>query len=227
SDEVHSIRWRGAPAYVNQVIRTLRRMLGKAAEWGVIPSAPRIKLLKEYGRERLIDAAAEAKLLAVAKQPLRDVLLVMLDTGLRPQEVFRMRWEHVNWQAKTIFNPFGKTRSSRRYVPMSERVMRALLVRHSGQSEGWAFPSKRSHCGYLTTVASQFRRARKAAGLPRDVVLYCARHTFGTYALEATGNLAAVMKAMGHTNAQTTMIYQHPGIDSIRRAVETRNSSVQ
>jgi integrase len=90
SDEVHSIRWRDAPAYVNQVIRTLRRMLGKAAEWGVIPSAPRIKLLKEYGRERLIDAAAEAKLLAVAKQSLRDVLLVMLDTGLRPQEVFRM-----------------------------------------------------------------------------------------------------------------------------------------
>jgi integrase len=59
----------------------------------------------------------------------------MLDTGLRRQEVFRMRWEHVNWQVRTIFNPFGKTRSSRRYVPMSERVMRALLGQHCGQSE--------------------------------------------------------------------------------------------
>ena len=34
----------------------------------------------------------EAKLLAVARQPLRDVLVIMRDMGLRRSEVFRMRW---------------------------------------------------------------------------------------------------------------------------------------
>jgi hypothetical protein len=55
-------------------------MLGKAAEWGVIAAAPRIKLIKEYGRSALIDAEAEFKLLAVAKQPLHDVLTLILDS---------------------------------------------------------------------------------------------------------------------------------------------------
>ena len=32
-------------------------------------------------------------------------------------------------------------------------------------------------------------------------MLYCARHTFGTAAYEATANLRMVMNAMGHTDA--------------------------
>ena len=211
----------GSPAYVNCALRTLRRMLNKAVEWGVIPYAPRIKLRKEYGRSTLIDLQSEAKLLAVAHQPLRDVLLVMLDTGMRPQEVFRMRLEHVDWQAGTIFIPHGKTMNSRRYVPMSQRVMEALRVREKDYSkDGWLFPG--TH-GPLTTIWHQFERAREAAHIPRNIVLYSARHTFATHALAATGNLAAVMKAMGHSNAQTAMIYQHPGLDAIRKAMDEKN----
>ena len=43
----------------------------------------------------------------------------------------------------------------------------------------------------------QWVRARKKAGLPEDLVLYCARHDFGTYVLQKTGNIAAVMNSMG------------------------------
>ena len=35
------------------------------------------------------------------------------------------------------------------------------------------------------------------AGLPKQLVLYCARHDYGTRILTRTGNLAAVMKTMG------------------------------
>jgi len=77
---------------------------------------------------------------------------------------------------------------------------------------------------YLTTVAKQFREARRKAGLPDSLVLYCARHTFGTAAYEATGNLAMVMKGMGHTDARTAMQYQHPLLDPIREAIDQCNS---
>ena len=53
--------------------------------------------------------------------------------------------------------------------------------------------------------------------------LYCCRHTFATDALERTGNLAALMKALGHADAQTAMKYQHPGLEQIRIAVDERN----
>ena len=65
----------------------------------------------------------------------------------------------------------------------------------------------------------------KKVALPESLVLYCARHTFGTAAYEATGNLAMVMKVMGHTDARTAMQYQHPQLDPIRDAIDERNSS--
>ena len=98
-----------------------------------------------------------------------------------------------------------------------------LMFRCSGKREGWLFPSKRSASGHLTTVAKQFRDARSKAGLPGQLVLYCARHTFGTAAYGATGNLAMVMNVMGHTDVRTAMRYQHPVLDSVREAIDQRN----
>jgi len=222
TEEVDSLALSGSPSYINQALRTLRRLLGKAAEWKVIASAPRIKLAKEIGRGQTIDPETESQLLVVAKQPLKDVLVIMQDTGLRPEEVFRVRIENIDWR-RVIFNPHGKTRASRRHVLISERMSELLMLRCAGKTEGWLFPSKRAADGHLTTVARQFRKARRAASLPVSLVLYCARHTFGTAVYEATGNLALVMKAMGHSDVRTAMRYQHPALDSLREVIDQRN----
>jgi integrase len=97
TDAAEVLRFSGSGANGNVALRTLRRMLRKATEWNVIHSCPRIKLLKERGRDMLIDPQTEAKLLAASPQPLHDVILLMQDTGMRPQDVFRMQWEHLNW----------------------------------------------------------------------------------------------------------------------------------
>ena len=73
-------------------------------------------------------------------------------------------------------------------------------------------------------MAKQFREARQEAGLPASLVLYCARHAFGTAIYEGTGNLAMVMKVMGHTDVRTAMRYQHPILDPVREAIDQRNS---
>lgn len=223
TEDVDSLRFGGSPSYVNQGLRTLRRLLGKAVEWKVIPVAPRIRLLKELGREQTIGPEDEAKLLAAGKQPMKDVLIIIQDTGMRPDEVFRIRIQNIDWARRVIFNPHGKTRASRRQVPISERMFDLLMVRCADRQEGWVFPSKRASAGHLTTVAKQFREARRTASLSESLVLYCARHTFGTAAYEATGNLAMVMKVMGHSDVRTAMRYQHPVLDSIREAIDQRN----
>jgi integrase len=48
-------------------------------------------------------------------------------------------------------------------------------------------------------------RAIKAAGV--DATFHKLRHRFGTIALDATGNLLAVARAMGHANVATTAGY--------------------
>ena len=212
----------------NNCRRTLRRMLSQAQRWGLMGAAPKIKLLKQVRRSLLIDGGREAQLLTIAAQPLRDVLVIMQDSGLRPDEVLRMRWEHIDWVLRTIFNPYGKTERSRRRLPMSDRVFQTLEQRRGEHdSEGWVFPSpmKSSRSGHfsLSAIEHQFKSARTKAGLPEALVLYCARHTFATDALARTGNVAAVMDSMGHANAQTTMIYQHQGLEQLRAAINERN----
>ena len=101
---------------------------------------------------------------------------------------------------------------------MSQRVTKALHTRRKDATEGWVFPSD-SVTGHITTVAKAFEDARAKAGLSKDIVLYSARHTFATKILGATGNLSLVMRTMGHTNAQTAMIYQHPSLETVRMVV--------
>ena len=72
---------------------------------------------------------------------------------------------------------------------------------------------------------SAFVRARKKAGLPKSLVLYCARHDFGTYVLQKTGNIAVVMNAMGHSDVKTAMTYQHPELNVVREAINARQLS--
>lgn len=110
------------------------------------------------------------------------------------------------------------------HVPMSRRMIDMLLVRCAGKTEGWLFPCARAKSGHRTTVAKQFREARQKADLPASLVLYCARHAFGTAMYQETGNLAMVMKVMGPIDVRTAMRYQHPILDPVRDAIDLRNS---
>jgi site-specific recombinase XerD len=73
-------------------------------------------------------------------------------------------------------------------------------------------------------LAKRFREARTKAGLSESLVLYCGRHDYGTRVLRETGNLAAVMKTMGHKDVKTAMQYQHPELEIVRQALNHNNS---
>ena len=111
-------------------------------------------------------------------------------------------------------------------VPMSDRVIAILRARCGKRKEGWVFASKRSKSGHLTTIARRFREARKNAGLPEALVLSCGLHDYGTRILKQTGNLAAVMKTMGHKDVKTAMQYQHPELEIVRAALNQTGTAI-
>ena len=76
-------------------------------------------------------------------------------------------------------------------------------------------------------MAKRFREARVQAGLLKDLVLYCGRHDYGTRVLKKTGNLAAVMKTMGHKDVKTAMQYQHPELEIVRAALNQTSSATE
>jgi len=225
ADAAEALRFSGSPANGNNALRTLRRMLHKAKEGKLLTQVPEFKLFKEDGRSQRLDDEAERKLLPVAEQPLKDIIIVMRDTGMRNvRELYRLRIENINFNNRVIFNPNSKSAKGRRFIPISDRAMEILKMRCNGRPSGWVFQSVRKgkHIG-AALVNRQWVKAREAAGLPEDLVLYCARHDFGTFVMSKTGNLKAVMDAMGHADVKIAMTYQHPELDIVRDAINSRH----
>jgi len=226
-DEVEKLKFPGSASNSNNALRTLRRMYSKAKEGKLTHEVPNFALFKEHGRSLRLNDEAERKLLHIAEQPLKDIIVVMRDTGMRnARELYCMRVENVDFDAGTIFTPDSKTESGRRFILMSSRVKQILDARCAGRSEGWVWMSryKGKHIGE-GMVYRQWVRARQAAGLPRELVLYCARRDFGSFVLAKTGNLKAVMNAMGHGDVRSAMVYQHPEGEIIRNALNARHIS--
>lgn len=235
NDDVEALGPLEHSAYnINCARRTLRRMLSKAVEWKMLRVAPKISLEEEHGRAKTFSIEQQQDYLTRCPQPLLDVSMLIFDTGMRPEEVYRMRWENIDYAERRIFVPFGKTKNSRRFVPLSLRCESALMVRKAEQDKTklkgspWVFASKRSVSGHLSPLpcSRQFSAVRTAMGLSNDYVLYTARHTFGTEVMEKTGNPKLVMKVMGHGDLKTTARYVHPETDMVREMVDKRNSEV-
>lgn len=224
-----------SPAYTAQALRTLKVMLGQARKWKVLKERTPFTIPKPPGRDTLIDRETEAAIErelndAQAYRKARHrawlVMVIMQDTGMRPSEVFAIRLEDVRWAERRIWIPSGKTESSRRFVGISERMHYMLSTWcHGDESPGWLFPS-RSKLGHLTSISTTFKRARDRAGLASSLVPYCARHTYGTFVMEATGNLFAVSKSMGHADIKSMEPYQHQNTQPLVSVINRRNGIV-
>jgi integrase len=137
-DEIEKLKCPGSASNGNHALRTLRRMYSKAKGDKLILEVVDFALFKEHGRSLRLNDDAERKLSMAAEQPLKDIIVVMRDTGMRnARELYRMRVENVDFDAGTIFTPDSKTESGRRFIPMSSRVKQILEARCAGRSEGW------------------------------------------------------------------------------------------
>src|SRR5207302_760226 len=217
----------GGPANANTALRTLRRMLAYAEDLEIIKRAPEIKLRKEWPRSvAMTRNQADLIIMRMPDGDARDALSILRATGMRPKEVFSMRWEYVDFEAKIYQNPKGKTKNARRTIPLLSPSCEILLRRRCAQgspNSGWIWPA-RSSCGHIVTIQKAFTKARALAGLPRELVLYTARHGCATD-LAAVLSTKELMTIGGWSDAATALRYQHPEtrnlqarLDQIKRA---------
>lgn len=222
-----TVQLHGSGSNQNCALRTLRRMLSLAHEFGMLPAVPRIRLRREKERTAVWDAQMEQHFLKFTPQPCKDVFLVCQDSGMRPEEVIRMRWDDILWDKNLIFVPKGKTENSTRHVPLSGRVRDLLRVRADDTKSEFVFPSKRSKTGHitLTAVEKPFRIARRKSKLPEELVLYSSRHSFATDLLDRTGNIKLVADVLGHGSTMITGKYLHPALKQVAGIIDQRNAA--
>jgi integrase len=208
-------------ATVNRSLTTLKLMFGRAEKCGFGVSNPvrGVAYLPESaGRIRVVSFQEELTYLSKTSQPLRDIAQTILDTGLRPEEVFRIRVENIDFAARTIFNPFGKTKAARRTVTMTEAVWTALKRRAKTAKGSYVFPSKKHTDRPIASVRKAHNAAIRRAAIKQHFVLYDLRHTFATRAVAAGVDLPTLSAMLGHTSITMTMRYVHPAAEQKRLA---------
>lgn len=220
-----------AVSSINRELQVLRRVLNVAVEWGALESTIKVKLLSgETRRERVITSDEERRYLAVAPEPLSSIATVLVDSGLRPEECFRMRWENINFSTGkygSLFVTHGKTAAARRLVPLTPRVRLILQNRWQQANrpdDGWVWlaptasghvePSsvKKQHAKAFETIAGNLKKDEKPV---RPFVLYSLRHTFLTRLGESGCDVWTLARIAGHSSIAMSNRYVHPGNDAV------------
>jgi integrase len=220
---------------VNSNLRVLRRILGLAVEWGVLTAVPKMKLLLgERGRDRVVSQEEEAMYLAASSEPWTSIATVLFDTGLRPGECFRLRWEALKWlngRRGTLTVVHGKSPAARRTLPMTARVQSVLqnLWLSVGEPEvGYLWPKETTGSGYVhaETIRKTHLRAIQAANV-RPFVLHSIRHTFLTRLGESGCDAWTLARIAGHASIKVSSQYVHPSEDAIAAAMSRLQTATE
>ena len=206
-------------ATVNRALTTLKALYNHAIEVHELPirnPVRKVKYQEEVPKEmKILTLEEEERYLQSASQPLRDVATVMVGTGMRPEEIFKLRGGDVSLAKSTIFISRGKTKAARRSVPItSAEAAEVLKSRRALYKDGYLFPAEpkfglTSKTPHLTTVKNGHNRAVKRAGITGPFVLYDLRHTFATRSLDAGVDLVTLSKILGHSKIQMSLRYVH------------------
>ena len=136
---------------------------------------------------------------------LHDVARIMLDQGMRPEEVMSLRVEHIDYGKGRLKIIDGKSNAARRILTMSAEVKDILLIRTLGRTNGWVFQGKNGE--HLTKLNNAHNAVVKKIGAA--FVLYEFRHTFATRAAERGMPLASLASILGHADLRSITKYVH------------------
>jgi len=120
-------------------------------------------------------------------------------SGLRRAELAGLKWDDIDLAAGTVVENEPKTLSSRRTLPLDERL--ALGAAHA--DSGYVAVNEAGEPYTPDTLTRTWCKVAQAAGV-RPIRLHDARHSCGT-ALHLPGvPLAVIAKWLGHADAATT-----------------------
>ncbi|HXX20928.1 MAG TPA: tyrosine-type recombinase/integrase [Candidatus Acidoferrum sp.] len=205
---------------VNRALATLRLLFNYAERCGYQVANPvkGVEFCKEPRHMRVLSLEEQIAYFGAASQPLRDIARIILDTGMRPDEVFRIEFANVDFEQRSIFNAFGKTPAARRNLTMSADVYAILKKRATSAKSRYAFPSPHNPDRPIGRVHKAHYGAVDRAAIEPRFVLYDLRHTYASRAVMAGVDLPTLAALLGHTSIQMTMRYVHPAEEHKKEA---------
>jgi len=216
-------------ATASKELGVLKAAFRCAIRWGWTTRSPFIGItLNQEGtaRTRWLSDDEEMRLLACCAAWLRDIVIVGLDSGLRPGNLVGLQCSWVQLGQTCLHIPREQTKTQKLplTIPLTTRAA-DIIHRYleSAQSEH-LFVSSAGHPYTCAAVNRALQRAAATAGL-HDICLYTLRHTFVSRLVQAGVSLPEVAALAGHRDIRMTMRYAHLAPQHLRNSIallETR-----
>lgn len=221
---------RGARAHtINFEVGVLRTAFYQAVKWGHIQETPTkgVKKLKVNDSKppRFLTEDECRRLLEACPPDLYPVYFTFLNTGLRKAELENLEWSDMDFERRKIRirrKESWQPKTGEREIPISDSLFDLLTGLKKQNDTG--FKSTYVFChsdgGKLKTkVREKLIRIAKLAGIADLTRVHTLRHTFASHLVMKGVDLPTVMRLMGHSDIQTTMIYAHLAPDHLAGAV--------
>jgi integrase len=217
-----------SPSRINGLLRTLRRCLQVALDLDIIVKVPKITLLQgERERDFVLSPEQETVYLSTCPQPLADLAVFLLETGMRLGEACNLLWRDVHLEPLNG-SRFGfahvkisKTRYGQRDIHLTERASKMLRVRRRKTRSVWVFENEEGS-GPLSksTVCHQHIGRRRLLKMPKGLVIHSPRHTMLNRLGASGADVFLIKKIAGHSSVTVSEKYIHPVPRSVEAAFE-------
>jgi integrase len=207
-------RTEGATApTIRRDLACLSCILSCCEEWewidlgkNIVPSymrGRRKRGLKEApGRTRYLSEGEEAALVQHASEPARTAIIVSIDTGLRDQELMRLRWDQIDFKNGTIRLDATTKGKRERFAPLAQKSAQLLDCRPRHIKSPFVFYHSDGK-PYLR-MRKAFETAAHRAGI-KDLRWHDLRRTAGCRWLQRDGRSMEEVSAMlGHATVTIT-----------------------
>lgn len=211
-----------APDTVRLTIIAAQRWQAWAMDAGHLAEEKFAPRQKPGGRQRQALPTKEENrlLLQHASEEFRPIFRALRLTGARPGELCRATIADLDLQTGEILLADHKTvrkTGKPRRIPIGHPALRAILeTAIAGRQEGEIFLRSCGRPWTPSALSAAYRKARKAAGLRDELVLYLTRHEHGTEMYRRTRDPKAVSDALGHSSPTTTFRYMRAQLDILQ-----------
>jgi integrase len=195
-------------ATINRYLAALSKVMGFAQARKAIVSRPKVAREKECtGHTRWLTIAEEAHLIGLlrhwGKDDHADVVTCLIDTGMRPSELFELHAQDFTPRTGAIHIWRSKRGENARTIYATPRVKLIFSARLGAPGPMMPYDN-----GWLRNV---WDRARAHLGFGKDDQFspYVCRHTCASRLIQKGIALPVVSKWLGHKGIQMTMRYAH------------------
>ena len=173
---------------------------------GYAKELERTAYLTDDERTRLLDCA-----LRISPE-LWEIIQTALRTGLRKNEILRLRWDNLDFDNDliTLVQKGGRQR-----VVYLDPTLKVILQNIPHNPTGYLWPGQRNGCPYHPNWQFPWVQARECANLPH-FRFHDLRHDFAVRAQVVTVDVLLVSKLLGHRNLNTTLRYAHLRPEQLR-----------